>query len=559
MKLTKEQIKNLNNLTLSNLKIKISIEVLDMMIAFLYKPSTLRTRKTLNNIYLLLTSIDKSMYENDPELSNRYWIILKTIEARISEKINSEDMYINYILDDNDCDEYKSDILKNVVTNKKISYDESKVLIKMVEDRLRYGYALTYKNIIGDYINSIDPDDMKSFKAIDEELYYIANSFIGIHRKTKTLDGNNKFSLDDDVFIPVVTDSVNRLKDRNRIYTTGIRMLNAILSPGYLSKRLYMYLAFPGGGKSQILLKSALDIRKYNKIETKDPDKRPIVLFITLENTIEETVERLFNMTCTNDDIRNYTPKQVVEMLKKDGNLGLNSKNNIDIVIQEYGNREIDTNDLHSIIQDLSDEGMETVALVLDYVKRIRPAEKGATEKEELKNITNELKDLAKAWDIPVITAQQLNRTSATIVDTAMQSSKADLAKLIGRDGVAGAWEIQENSDFVCILNQERKRDTGELFMTFKMIKRRYKSVEEDEKYKKREYFNHPYNPENEIQLIDDVGLDESLSVFSLSSEIDDESTQNKRGDKNAVERKKKTDIYSMSNFSYEEFDFANG
>lgn len=559
MKLTKEQIKNLNSLTISNLKIKISIEVLDMMIAFLYKPSTLRTRKTLNNIYLLLTSIDESMYKNDPELDNRYWIILKTIEARISEKINSEDMYINYILDDNDCDEYKSDILKTVVSTKKISYEESKVLIKMVEDRLRYGYALTYKSIIGDYINSIDPDDMKSFKAIDEELYYIANSFIGIHRKTKTLDGNNKFSLDDDTFIPVVTDSVNRLKDRNRIYTTGIRMLNAILSPGYLSKRLYMYLAFPGGGKSQILLKSALDIRKYNKIETKDPDKRPVVLFITLENTIEETVERLFNMTCTNDDIRNYTPKQVVDMLKKEGNLGLNSKNNIDIVIQEYGNREIDTNDLHSIIQDLSDEGMEVVALVLDYVKRIRPAEKANTEKEELKNITNELKDLAKAWDIPVITAQQLNRTSATIVDTALQSEKSDLAKLIGRDGVAGAWEIQENSDFVCILNQERKKDTGELYMTFKMIKRRYKSVEEDDKYKKREYFNHPYNPENEIQLIDDVDLDETLSVFSLSSDIDNINTQNKRGDKNAVERKKKNDIYSMSNFSYEEFDFTNG
>ena len=433
------------------------------------------------------------------------------------------------------------------------------MLIKMVEDRLRYGYALTYKSIICDYINSIDPDDMKSFKAIDEELYYIANSFIGIHRKTKTLDGNNKFSLDDDTFIPVVTDSVNRLKDRNRIYTTGIRMLNAILSPGYLSKRLYMYLAFPGGGKSQILLKSALDIRKYNKIETKDPDKRPVVLCVTLENTIEETVERLFNMTCTNDDIRNYTPKQVVDMLKKEGNLGLNSKNNIDIVIQEYGNREIDTNDLHSIIQDLSDEGMEVVALVLDYVKRIRPAEKANTEKEELKNITNELKDLAKAWDIPVITAQQLNRTSATIVDTALQSEKSDLAKLIGRDGVAGAWEIQENSDFVCILNQERKKDTGELYMTFKMIKRRYKSVEEDDKYKKREYFNHPYNPENEIQLIDDVDLDETLSVFSLSSDIDNINTQNKRGDKNAVERKKKNDIYSMSNFSYEEFDFTNG
>ena len=33
------------------------------------------------------------------------------------------------------------------------------------------------------------------------------------------------------------------------------------------------------------------------------------------------------------------------------------------------------------------DEGIEVVALILDYLKRIRPAEKGANEKEELKNI----------------------------------------------------------------------------------------------------------------------------------------------------------------------------
>ena len=40
--------------------------------------------------------------------------------------------------------------------------------------------------------------------------------------------------------------------------------------------------------------------------------------------------------------------------------------------------------------------------LILDYVKRIRPAEKGESEKIELKNITNELKSLANCFDIPV-------------------------------------------------------------------------------------------------------------------------------------------------------------
>jgi replicative DNA helicase len=129
-------------------------------------------------------------------------------------------------------------------------------------------------------------------------------------------------------------------------------------------------------------------------------------------------------------------------MLIKQGGLTLTDKSNIDIIIKYYPNRSIDTNDLYGIIQDLEDEGVEVIALILDYLKRIRPAEKGENEKAELKNITNELKDLAIYWDIPVITAQQLNRTASAIVDAAIQAKKSDVTKLVGRDGVAGAWEI---------------------------------------------------------------------------------------------------------------------
>lgn len=311
------------------------------------------------------------------------------------------------------------------------------------------------------------------------------------------------------------------------------------------------------GGKSQLLLKAALDIKKYNKVEPKDPDKTPAVLVILMENNIDETVERLFNMCVTSDDIRNYSEKQIIKKLKEEGGLRITEKSNVDLVIKYYPNRSIDTNDLYGIIKDLDDSGTETIALVVDYVKRLKPAERANTEKEELKNITNELKTLANDLDIPVITAQQLNRTASSVVDAAIQNKKEDVTKLVGRDGVAGAWEIIENSDVVIIINQEVKLDTEEVFLTFKLLKRRYRSSETNEKLKRLDYFNHPYEKGNTIKLIDDIDLAKSLSLLSLSSQfvaLEDVKKKNK----SAVEREDKSEKKESILNGIEPFDINN-
>jgi hypothetical protein len=358
------------------------------------------------------------------------------------------------------------------------------------------------------------------------------------------------------MFDTVIEDSLQKLKDRNRILITGIQRLNTILAPGYQSKRLYTYLAFPGKGKSTILLMSALDIKKYNKdIKPKNPDKRPAVLFLTLENDIAETVERIYNMAVDTDDIRNYSAKQIKRKLKNEGQLELTEGNNIDIIIKEYKNRELDTNDLYSIINDLGDEGIEVICLIVDYMKRIRPAERANDEKTELKNISNELKELAKFFDIPVITAQQLNRAGASVIDAALQAKKEDVTRLVGRDAIAGAWEIQENSDVTIIINPEVKMDTSELFMTFKLLKRRYRSTESNDRLRRLDYFNHPFEAGSEIRLIPDVDLPKPLSLESLATKF--EPVEDKRGKKNAIERednsKKKKDNEDLS---FEPFDF---
>ena len=547
-----KEIPNISNIKLKKIKLKMDITMLDSIIAFIYKDSVLRTRKALSNTYKLFNMLDESIYEKNENLKARIWVIKKSLEARLKEGFESNNVVKQYCKDDKTSTPLTDHIVDDI-DKLKLSYDETKYLIKCIDDRVEYGYTLTLKDAYQKILNKIEDGDFKSYKSVSEDLYDIASSVINIKRNTNSLDSDMTFSLRDDCFENVVSEAAQKLKDKNRVFLTGIRRLNTILSPGYQSKRLYTYLAFPGGGKSQILLKAALDIKKYNPhIVAKDPNKTPAVLLITMENDIDETIERLFNMKVTSEDIRNYTPKQIIRKLKEEGEMTLSDKNNIDIVIKYYANRSIDTNDLYGIIKDLYDDGTEVIALILDYVKRIRPAERANTEKEELKNITNELKTLAKKLDLAVITAQQLNRTASSVVDAAIQNKKEDVTRLVGRDGVAGAWEIIENSDVVIIINQEIKADTGDVYLTFKLLKRRYRSSEDDEKLKRLEYFNHPYEKGNTIKLIDDVDLPESVSLYSLSTQfVSLEETQ--RGKKSVVQRQDKDSMYQME---FEPFDF---
>lgn len=437
-----KEITNFQQLRLKKINLKLEIFTLDSIVAFLFKDSVLKTQKLLKNIFKLFSNINPEPYYANNDLRVRFWVILKSLHLMVETRLESYNAIKSELMDDSESDDLVHDYVKNI-DSLNIGYEDSKKLIRKLDDRLRFGYVITIKEVIQEFLNAIDDEEYSSYKDIAEDLEQLAISIVNIRRNTNSLDSDEKFTLDPDKFDEMIVSAVTKLQDRMKIFKTGIQGLNALLAPGYMSKRLYMYLAFPGGGKSQILLKSALDIKKYNShVKAKDPEKRPAVLYITMENSIEETIERIFNMMVSADDIRNYTPKQVIKKLKDGGNLTLTDNNNVNIIITYYPNRSITTDDLYGIFQDINDEGDEVIALILDYVKRIAPAEKAASEKEELKNITNELKNLATHFDVPVITAQQLNRVASSVVDAALQAKKEDVTKLIGRDGVAGAWEI---------------------------------------------------------------------------------------------------------------------
>ena len=150
-------------------------------------------------------------------------------------------------------------------------------------------------------------------------LFLISQSLIDVKHNTNMVANKVTFNTaDPDSMKEAISQTINSLKTSNNIFKTGIRRLNTLLSPGYMNGRLYIFMGLPAGGKSLILLKSALDIRKYNPdFKPKTPGMRPCVLYITMENSFTETIERVWNMSF-DDSIVNYSEEEAYEKICKE-------------------------------------------------------------------------------------------------------------------------------------------------------------------------------------------------------------------------------------------------
>ena len=526
------------------IKLRFDKGMLDMIIGYVFCNSKDISKSNLNNLRKLFEIIDDRSYETDNVLYSRVIFIRDALDGKLHHGLDRPELLKNFCRRENS-DEC-SKIIEHIDEYSQLSFNDIKFISDSIMDRLKYAFICFHKDLIYNTFMRLDTGEYDTFSEIVTDVKEKCNSLMNDIRKTENINSLTTFSLDNGIFEAFVEETVKNASDPNQALMTGIRMLNDMLSPGYMPGKFYLWLGITGGFKSCMLLLTCKWIKLYNRItpRKKDPGCIPTVLYITTENSVEESVIRLFNMTCTNEDISNFTPDEVVKMMRTKGGLTLND-GETNIVMKYYGNFEIDTSDLYGIIEDIEDDNKEVVALVFDYIKRIKPTEPAMDERLQLKNASNEMKDLAVKLKIPVITAQQINRAGNMTIDSAMESGKEDLARFLGRGNVAQAWDLLENSDWVGILNVEVEKASGVRYLTIKEIKKRYKSLTDVT------YFNHPFEEGSTIMLVDDVNMDKSVSKLSLASDLTGVSMDGSvKGTKNAKKRQEVNPDFSA------EFDF---
>ena len=513
-------------------------------------------RGVLTDLRELLTMIDpgKNFSVEQVRERNSYFFLKQLLDARLKGYEN-RDILMEAALNGLD--------VKNIFPLRKLEEPLGSNELAFIEQNIGNNRNSFYtqsimSTIYTQYSDFAIANETEKFKILKD----VQKQIVDVNRKIKenvcVSSVSESLSLsNDEQFEATVAHMYNRAIDGSTKLKTGIQAINRSLNGGFENDRCYIYLGLPGEGKSSTLLNLTLQIKGNNKdIVTKDPTKRPTILFLTMENTLNETLERVFSILVSDDDISEFGGhKEIMQLLRQNG-LGVSNDSPIDIEFRYVPSNSVDTDYLYTIYDEMSANGQEVVCLVQDYIKRIRPRDfklMGGDMRIALGAVVDEFKEFAVAKHIPVITASQLNRDAAKIIDEGRKSSEADLVRKVGRANIGESTLITENADSAFILVPEDGAD-GRKYLGMANAKKRFKT-------QSSQFFYLPYSKERPLELLQDIHLAEPLSKLSLN-ELKTATNENNNGSWSALlgnekskpveikesdSIKKKSDAYGIS------------
>lgn len=497
--------------------INFDLNALNLMCSYILSENRNIRRSHLINMRNLFDILDVSLYQNDIEKMKRFNFIKKGLEARILHNLKDPYIVVKYInggiIDDDVID------LKNFTS---MSNDELIWINQTISEALKYAFIYNDIDRMIDICTRFKAADYRSRGAIVQEFEMLVQEIQSKFRRSRVENlSEMTFTLKDGFFDEVVKDIHEQLSNPcNRLHT-GMQGINELLGGGFESTRVYMLLGATGVGKSVTLLNLAYQIKKYNKnYKAKDPTKIPVIVYMTMENTVRETVERLFNLTVSPDiDMTKYTPDEVIHLLRTEGELYLTDESPIDIIIKYVPDKSVDTSYLYTMTEDLEDEGYEVICLIQDHIKRIRSCYPSNDIRLELGAIVNEFKVFASIKDIPVITNSHLNRDAAKTIEEGSRANKADLTRMLGRSNIGESMLMLDNLDCAFIINTAYDAQANK-YMAFKRIKIRYKATH-------RDYLNQPFIPGNDIKLVEDYYSPVPVFKDSLQPSVEESNLYN--------------------------------
>lgn len=472
------------------ISINLDIVALQLFCNFIVSENKNIHKSNVINLNNLITNLDMSLYENDNEKLSKLDFIKKGIDARLNYNLNKKDLILMHI--NGGLLDYESNNSIEEIDN-----DEIMWINKIVADALKFGFIYSEVDKLEELCNRFKATD---YSSKTEVLNYFKDAIFDIQNKFRQSDANASsdlyFSLADDKFDECMREVYNKVTSPSNQLITGFTGLNEMLGGGFESKRVYALFGLPSEGKSITLLDFALQIKKYNPgYVCKDPTKKPCVVYFTLENGLEESVVRLCEMVGLEGSMSDYNIDELITKLKTEGELYINTNSPIDLIIMYKPGMSVDTSYLYTMTEELEDKGYETIAVIIDYIKRIRSSLDNSDTRVWLGNVINEFKVFASTKDLVVITASQLNRDATQHIDESRKTNKSDLVRMLGRSQIGESMLILENLDGAFLIAPEWTPE-GQKFLGIQRIKKRYKASD-------LTYLYYPY--QGEIKLLEDL------------------------------------------------------
>lgn len=516
----------------ASLKSMMGMDFLDQLVDYVFADNVILGRRSFRQLYALMSSFELEDFQDNIDAQVRVYIISKIALKRAESAIPANfDTLVALIKSGGVFDTEIDDVLNGV--REKLPNDWVIEIDNLISERLKYSGILGGTNKMQDILLRIqnnDYTDLQSFMTEEVEPVFCEmwKELKKVRGLSADTDKDFDFSLDSFTDALVKTHTIKNSSSCR--VKTGIQKLNEMVGGSLEGGRVYNVLGLTGKGKSKILLSLAYQCWKNNQdMTTLDPSLKPAFLYITAENDIFETYERLaaiaIDMSQFNEDmitedtdfLKDLTLEELKDLLIDSGVIN-NEKCNLYVKYRK--NRTISTLDIQGMIDDAKMDGFEIRGVFVDYTKRINSIEKIIEENERLGAITNDFSTLAKENNCFVFSAGQLNRAAMKQLEEMIAKGKVNLGQKLQSSDIGGSWAIIENSDVVIIINPEDTiENDGSIrsWMTFNRVKSRSRT-------KKVQYFAHPFHRLNGMQLLEDINSRNSLSVEQiLESNFSDE------------------------------------
>ena len=479
--------------TEEKINLDLDLNSLNLFCSFIISGNRNVKRSHIINLRNLFEIIDFSSYK-DEERTKRIEFIKRGIEGRLEMNLTDPSMILTHINGG-----FGNEGLIDLANFQELSNSELEWINGTVSTTLNNSFVFFNIDLLIDAAMALKTAD---YKNQNEAAAYLRSIITKVHTEFRRNDArataDTTFSLIPDKFENCMRQFHEEISNPSRKLKTGMIGWNEMLNGGFENQRVYAIFGLPSEGKSTTLLDLAIQIKQYNRdFIPKDPTKRPCVVFLTMENSERETIERLWAMLTDKAEMSHYTVEEVIEILRTEGELYLSDDNPIDIIVKYVPGDSVDTGYMYTLTEDLEDEGYEVIAVIQDYLKRIRPVYNSNAEvRIQYGSIVNEFKVFSILKDIPVITASQLNREATKHIDEGRKTNKADLIRLFGRSNIGESQLILENLDGAYFIVPEYDFE-GNKYLGIQKVKSRFFSMLES--------FYQPYTDYSPIKFVEDV------------------------------------------------------
>ena len=524
---------------------KMSLTIIINLLRYTFSNSDYLSDKNYRNLKRFIDSIDEkiSYSEEDENNTLQYFRVLKETISIILEleeiplpiemidyirERNSEELISNNTLETI----FDSEMLETGLNDNNIRYWN-----KFIQDKLDY-FSLFKK--LDKLQEVIDAFKIPNISSDPNNIVPLAREIIkSLHTELQTNKSPeqskiNIFNPMSDTVDRVVRTSLDSFLNTGSKLTTGYQGLDKMLNGGLQNGRCYLLVGIPKHFKSGVMVNMSLNTACHamNWI-TKNPNKIPCVVYYTMENSLNETLERVYNYlgipfnfkyeTVTNKngfETKKYLlTDEEVQMVINTIQRETYNKTGICYIIIYDNKRTTDTSIFYTIYDDLLAQGFEMILLAQDYIKKIRCVQPATDLRQELGNVVDEFCTFAKEKEIPVITIHQFNREAMRKVEEETKGGvRKDIGKKLNASMVGDSNLVLENADVSIAVDKEFDVETEQNFETFHILMARIKT---DPTF---DYMAQPFDPDPKysgFRISVDVDKDEPMYITRISKTPD--------------------------------------